>query len=108
MPRGDTVLRVGDEVVVLVTDESEDDVRALLVGPAILRARPLRDEGVGRVVDHAAVDEVDGTPSSTIVRPWSMPAMRRRPANTAVIVPVPSLIITSRFGTPLRAAMRRA
>ena len=33
-----------------------------------------------------------------------MPAMRRRPANTAVIEPVPSLIITSRFGTPLRGA----
>ena len=32
VPRGDTVLRVGDEVVVLVTDESEDDVRGLLVG----------------------------------------------------------------------------
>jgi len=28
------VLRVGDEVVVLVTDESEADVRALLVAPA--------------------------------------------------------------------------
>ena len=34
VPRGDTVLRVGDEVVVLVTDESEDDVRKLLVAPA--------------------------------------------------------------------------
>ena len=34
VPRGDTVLRVGDEVVVLVTDESEADVRALLVAPA--------------------------------------------------------------------------
>ena len=34
VPRGDTVLRVGDEVVVLVTDESEEDVRALLVAPA--------------------------------------------------------------------------
>ena len=33
VPRGDTILRVGDEVVVLVTDESEDDVRALLVAP---------------------------------------------------------------------------
>ena len=33
VPRGDTVLRSGDEVVVLVTDESEDDVRRLLVGP---------------------------------------------------------------------------
>ncbi len=33
VPRGDTVLRVGDEVVVLVTDESEADVRALLVAP---------------------------------------------------------------------------
>ncbi len=33
VPRGDTVLRAGDEVVVLVTDESEEDVRALLVAP---------------------------------------------------------------------------
>ena len=34
VPRGDTILRVGDEVVVLVTDESEDDVRKILVAPA--------------------------------------------------------------------------
>jgi len=33
VPRGDTMIRVGDEVVVLVTDESEEDVRALLVAP---------------------------------------------------------------------------
>mgnify|MGYP003345931015 CR=1 FL=1 len=32
VPRGATTLRVGDEVLVLVTDESEDAVRALLVG----------------------------------------------------------------------------
>ena len=32
VPRGATILRVGDEVLVLVTDESEDAVRALLVG----------------------------------------------------------------------------
>ena len=32
VPRGDTILRVGDEVLVLVTSESEDAVRALLVG----------------------------------------------------------------------------
>ncbi|MFZ4721065.1 MAG: potassium channel family protein [Ilumatobacteraceae bacterium] len=32
VPRGDTILRVGDEVLVLVTTESEDAVRALLVG----------------------------------------------------------------------------
>jgi len=30
VPRGDTVLRVGDEVLVLVTDDSEADVRAIL------------------------------------------------------------------------------
>ena len=30
VPRGDTVLRVGDEVLVLVTDESEDDVGVLI------------------------------------------------------------------------------
>ena len=60
VPRGDTVLRVGDEVVVLVTDESEEDVRALLVAPT---PEPLdgrsRDERVGGVVDHGAVAEVD-------------------------------------------------
>ncbi len=33
VPRGDTVLRVGDEVLVLVTEESEADVRTLLVAP---------------------------------------------------------------------------
>ncbi|MEY4339613.1 MAG: hypothetical protein RLZ14_1463 [Actinomycetota bacterium] len=32
VPRGETILRVGDEVLVLVTDESEDAVRSLLVG----------------------------------------------------------------------------
>jgi trk system potassium uptake protein len=32
VPRGDTVMRAGDEVVVLVTDESEEAVRRLLVG----------------------------------------------------------------------------
>ena len=32
VPRGDTVLRTGDEVLVLVTDESEDDVRTILTG----------------------------------------------------------------------------
>ncbi len=32
VPRGDTVLRAGDEVLVLVTGDSEDDVRRLLVG----------------------------------------------------------------------------
>jgi trk system potassium uptake protein TrkA len=32
VPRGDTVLRVGDEVLVLVTDDSEGEVRELLTG----------------------------------------------------------------------------
>ena len=32
VPRGDTVIRAGDEVIVLVTDESEPDVRRLLTG----------------------------------------------------------------------------
>lgn len=32
VPRGDTVLRRGDEVLVLVTGDAEDDVRRLLVG----------------------------------------------------------------------------
>ena len=32
IPRGDTVMQVGDEVVVLVTGESVDTVKALLVG----------------------------------------------------------------------------
>ena len=32
VPRGDTILREGDEVVVLVTGDSEDAVRAILVG----------------------------------------------------------------------------
>jgi trk system potassium uptake protein TrkA len=32
VPRGDTILRLGDEVLVLVTSESEDAVRDLLVG----------------------------------------------------------------------------
>ena len=32
VPRGDTILRVGDEVLVLVTADSEDAARALLIG----------------------------------------------------------------------------
>jgi trk system potassium uptake protein len=32
VPRGDTVVRTGDEVLVLVTSESEDEVRSLLIG----------------------------------------------------------------------------
>jgi Trk K+ transport system NAD-binding subunit len=32
VPRGDTVVRVGDEVIVLVTADSEDDVRHILTG----------------------------------------------------------------------------
>lgn len=32
VPRGDTLLRKGDEVMVLVTDDSEPDVRAILIG----------------------------------------------------------------------------
>jgi trk system potassium uptake protein TrkA len=32
VPRGDTVLEVGDEVIVLVTADSEEEVRCLLVG----------------------------------------------------------------------------
>ena len=32
VPRGDTMLRVGDEVLVLVTDDSEDEVKRLLTG----------------------------------------------------------------------------
>ena len=34
VPRGDTMLRAGDEVVVLVTSESEEAVKALLTGVA--------------------------------------------------------------------------
>jgi trk system potassium uptake protein TrkA len=32
VPRGDTLLYAGDEVLVLVSDDSEDDVRQILVG----------------------------------------------------------------------------
>src|SRR4051794_28475103 len=32
VPRGDTVLRVGDEVIVLTAGDSETDVRAILIG----------------------------------------------------------------------------
>ena len=32
VPHGDTILRQGDEVMVLITDESEAAVRAVLVG----------------------------------------------------------------------------
>lgn len=33
MPRGDTVFEAGDEVLAMVTPDSEDDVRAILTGP---------------------------------------------------------------------------
>lgn len=32
VPRGDTVLQVGDEVIALVTEDSEEEMRAILVG----------------------------------------------------------------------------
>jgi trk system potassium uptake protein TrkA len=32
VPRGDTILRSGDEVIVLVTGESEEEVRLILTG----------------------------------------------------------------------------
>ena len=32
MPRGDTILEAGDEVLAMVTPDSEDDVRRLLTG----------------------------------------------------------------------------
>lgn len=41
IPRGDTVLQLGDEVVVLVTGDSEDKVKSLLVGDATVPP-PLR------------------------------------------------------------------
>ena len=40
VPRGDTVLSVGDEVLLLVTDQAEDLVQDLLVGPEGSAARP--------------------------------------------------------------------
>lgn len=39
VPRGDTQLGSGDEILALVTSESEDEVKALLVGTAPARAR---------------------------------------------------------------------
>jgi Trk K+ transport system NAD-binding subunit len=32
VPRGDTIIRIGDEVLVLVTTDSEEDVRQILTG----------------------------------------------------------------------------
>ena len=32
VPRGDTILRGGDEVIVLVTGDSEEEVRRILTG----------------------------------------------------------------------------
>jgi trk system potassium uptake protein TrkA len=32
MPRGDTIFEAGDEVLAIVTPESEDDVRRILTG----------------------------------------------------------------------------
>jgi Trk K+ transport system NAD-binding subunit len=32
VPRGDTVFQVGDEVIALVTPESEDEIRRILSG----------------------------------------------------------------------------
>ena len=50
VPRGDTVLRTGDEVLVLVTDESEGEVRAILTGA--LGEPALGEQRVGGVDDH--------------------------------------------------------
>ncbi len=49
VPRGDTVMEIGDEVLVLVTLESEEAVKRLLIGaqlpPATMRTPP--DAGSG-------------------------------------------------------------
>lgn len=39
VPRGDTVIEVGDEVIALVTKDSEDEVRSILVGEGSLGLR---------------------------------------------------------------------
>ena len=59
VPRGDTMLRAGDEVIVLVTSESEDEVKRLLTGVAHGPAMKLLFVGgtsfVGRHAVEAAV-----------------------------------------------------
>jgi len=44
VPRGDTVLRIGDEVLVLVTAESEEGVRAILIADPDLGPGPAFDQ----------------------------------------------------------------
>lgn len=39
VPRGNTVLEAGDEVIALVTEDSEEAMRALLVGPELGQSR---------------------------------------------------------------------
>jgi Trk K+ transport system NAD-binding subunit len=39
VPRGDTMLRAGDEVIVLVTSDSEEEVKELLTGVQVEQAR---------------------------------------------------------------------
>lgn len=50
VPRGDTVLEAGDEVIALVTEDSEEPVRAILVGPQLGQSRA----GVERHVSGSA------------------------------------------------------
>ncbi len=59
VPRGDTMLRAGDEVIVLVTSESEDEVKRLLTGVCAAASMKLLFVGgtsfVGRHAVEAAV-----------------------------------------------------
>ena len=45
MPRGDTVFEAGDEVLAMVTPESEDEVRRILTG--VLSRSHARSAGSG-------------------------------------------------------------
>lgn len=61
VPRGDTVLEVGDEVLVLTSPEAEEEVRALLVSPGMASA----DQAAAAFAEAPANNAVASEPSGS-------------------------------------------
>ena len=89
MPRGDSVFEAGDEVLAMVTPESEDEVRRILTGAAAgLEVEPrVRLEQLVDGVEHqvalavAGGDALERRPGAPATAPRSCagPGTRRRP-----------------------------
>ena len=89
VPRGDTMLRAGDEVIVLVTSESEDEVKRLLTGVSAATDMKLLFVG-GTSVSSAATPSrppsppVTTSPCSTAGAPTTTSSPGRSRTATAI------------------------